>query len=138
MTALQTTRPKSDIYGFAIGGTVGMFIMAIGPITGACLNPQRMLGPAIIGGELIQSYYNYAWIYYIGDYLGGAIAGIVWYYVFVDYDNKELIKIINKEENVNEQKKVINQIEEKNEIDMNGLKIKYNEYNLNENFDSVN
>lgn len=92
MTALQTTKPKSDIYGIAIGGTVGMFIMSIGPITGACLNPQRMFGPSWISGEFFESTYEYAWIYYVGNYLGGALAGLLWYFVFVDWNGNELQK----------------------------------------------
>ena len=50
-TAFCTTRPKSDVYGVAGGGIVGGSIMAFGMITGGSLNPQRMLGPAIVTGE---------------------------------------------------------------------------------------
>jgi len=96
MTVVAHTRPKSDVYGICIGGTVGMHILGIGPITGAALNPQRILGPAVVSGELFRASYDYAWIYYIGDYLGGAIAGLLWYFIFVDWSSKK--EIPTKEE----------------------------------------
>ena len=37
-----------------------MAVLSIGPITGAALNPFRVLGPAIVSGELFTSDYGYA------------------------------------------------------------------------------
>lgn len=95
ITAVNKTRPKNEVFGMAIGGTVGMFVLCIGPITGASLNPQRILGPAVISAELWQKDYDYAYIYYGGDYLGGAIAGMVWYLLFVDWNRTECEKDLN-------------------------------------------
>jgi MIP family channel proteins len=90
LTAFNSTRPKSDVYGFCIGAMVGVWILMIGPITGCSLNPQRVLGPAIVSGQLFKEEYDYAYIYYVGDYLGGAIFGIVWWFFFADWSKNEL------------------------------------------------
>jgi len=70
-TAVASTKPKSEVYGLAIGGALGMAVLSIGPVTGASLNPFRVLGPAIVSGELFTAKYSYAWIYYAGNYIGG-------------------------------------------------------------------
>lgn len=88
-TAINTSRPKTDVYGICIGGTVGMFILAIGPMTGGSLNPQRIIGGAVWSGALWTHKYRHAWIYYFGNYLGGALAGICWYFFFVDWNHTE-------------------------------------------------
>jgi hypothetical protein len=36
----------------AIGLTVAMDIMALGPLTGAAMNPARAFGPALAGGRV--------------------------------------------------------------------------------------
>jgi MIP family channel proteins len=104
-TAVAKTKPKSDVYGICIGGTVGMFIMGIGPMTGGSLNPQRVIGPALISWELFEHSYRHAWIYYIGNYLGGALAGLFWYFAFVDWNDNEFPKkdIAEPEDHVQEE-----------------------------------
>ena len=39
-----------DWAGLVIGGTLGFAVMAIGPLTGAGLNPARSFGPSLVGG----------------------------------------------------------------------------------------
>lgn len=82
-TALGSSKPKSEVYGLTIGGALGMAILSIGPITGAALNPFRVLGPSIISGEIANSAYWYAFIYYLGCPLGGVLCGLVWKFVFM-------------------------------------------------------
>ena len=84
-----STRPNNDVYGIAIGGTVGMCVIAWGNISGACLNPHRFFGPAMIAGDLWESSYDYWWIYIVGPYTGGALAGLVYYYSFIDWNGTE-------------------------------------------------
>jgi hypothetical protein len=88
-TALHHTRPKSDVYGIAIGGLVGMFIMGSGDISGSTLNPQRVIGPAVVSGEFWTYTYQHGWISYGIPYLGAITAGYAYYYGFVDWSGKE-------------------------------------------------
>ena len=70
-TAVDERAPKS-VYPVAIGLTVTMGILAIGPITGAALNPARAFGPAIVVGEFTRH-----WIYWAGPMVGGALGALV-------------------------------------------------------------
>jgi aquaporin NIP len=55
-----------------IGATFGLVILAIGPISGASLNPARSLGPA-----LLSAYFSHLWIYIAGP-ICGAHARLPW------------------------------------------------------------
>jgi MIP family channel proteins len=70
-TAVDKRAPAS-VYPFAIGLSLTAGILAIGPFTGAALNPARGFGPALIGGEWGGAI---AWI--IGPLLGGVLAWAV-------------------------------------------------------------
>jgi len=96
-------RPTNNTFALAIGGTLGMAVLSIGPITGAALNPWRVIGPAIITRELFQAHYWYAFVYYLIVPLAGAIAGGAAYLIFLrdesQYDPEtEEIEPINVEE----------------------------------------
>ena len=74
-------RPNNDVFGICIGGTIGICVLSFGPISGACFNPQRFFGAALISGELWHSTYaKYWWIYIVGPYTGGALAGLIYYF----------------------------------------------------------
>jgi len=40
-----------------------------GDVSGACLNPARVLGPAVL-----NNYWTHHWIYWVGPITGGLIA----------------------------------------------------------------
>ncbi|XP_051152526.1 probable aquaporin TIP2-2 [Andrographis paniculata] len=65
----------------AIGLIVGANILAAGPFSGGSMNPARSFGPAVVSG-------NFAgiWIYWVGPLVGGAVAGIVYTYVYLHQD----------------------------------------------------
>jgi aquaporin TIP len=75
-TAVDPDAPK--VGGFAIGLTLTGIILAIGPYTGAALNPARALGPAIASGVLDAQA-----VYWIGPLIGGILAGVLYEYVFL-------------------------------------------------------
>merc|ERR1712151_1296386 len=71
------------VYGFCIAGTLGISCLAIGDVTGAGLNPWRILPASILTGELFTSAYSYAWVYYLGNTLAGVVCGLLWRLVYV-------------------------------------------------------
>ncbi|MGH7663327.1 MAG: MIP/aquaporin family protein [Gemmatimonadaceae bacterium] len=75
-TAVDPRSPK--VGGFAIGLTVTAMILAIGPLTGASLNPARSFGPAVASGIFEGQF-----IYWVGPILGGIIAALVYDSLFL-------------------------------------------------------
>lgn len=63
---------------YAIGMTVGAFILFAGPISGSSLNPARTLGPAIPAGI----FGTYIWLAIVAEILGGLAAGLLYKGVF--------------------------------------------------------
>ena len=70
-TAVDPSAPK--VGGFAIGLTVTADILAIGPLTGASMNPARSFGPAVVSGVLEGQA-----IYWIGPILGSIAAALLY------------------------------------------------------------
>ncbi|NEP39057.1 MAG: aquaporin [Okeania sp. SIO2H7] len=57
--------------GLAIGLTVTVEALFMGPITGASMNPARSIGPALAAGI-----WQYQWIYIVGPIIGAQLAVI--------------------------------------------------------------
>jgi aquaporin Z len=70
-TAVSAEAPK--VGGFGIGLTVFVAALAIGPYTGAALNPARAFGPALV----FREWHTQAW-YWIGPLLGAVLAALLW------------------------------------------------------------
>ncbi|MGH2759536.1 MAG: MIP/aquaporin family protein [Actinomycetota bacterium] len=68
-TAIDDRGPK--VGGFAIGLTVLVGVLAVGPLTGGAFNPARYLGPAALADN-VEDW----WVYFVGPGIGGAFAGI--------------------------------------------------------------
>lgn len=70
------------IGGFAIGLTVAFDILAIGPITGASMNPARSFGPALVhkftGGEAGAEAFSLHWCYWVAPIAGAVVAALVY------------------------------------------------------------
>ncbi len=65
----------SNIFGFAIGGVMALAYMTILPFSGACVNPVRNFGPALLSGDILNS-----GTYWIATITGGILGGF--YYDF--------------------------------------------------------
>jgi len=91
---------SSGVVSLAIGGTLGMAVLTIGPITGAALNPWRVIAPSIMTMELWSNHYWYAFIYYIGCPVGGLLAALVWRFTFMKKDQEQIDDEALEEERV--------------------------------------
>jgi aquaporin TIP len=70
-TAVDARAPK--LGALFIGLTVTLDILAIGPLTGAAMNPARQIGPALVGG-----YLENFWLYWVAP-IAGAVAAAFLY-----------------------------------------------------------
>ena len=70
-TAVNSAAPK--IGGLAIGLTIAADILAIGPLTGASMNPARSFGPAIASGVFAGQV-----VYWVGPIVGATAAAMMW------------------------------------------------------------
>lgn len=77
-TAVDERAPRA-VFPLAIGLTVTLDILGTGPMTGAAMNPARVLGPALVSG---------AWtghaVYWAGPLLGGALAALLHHGFFME------------------------------------------------------
>jgi aquaporin Z len=72
-------RAPSVLAPVAIGATLTVGILAIGPLTGAALNPARYLGPAFFGGRLEK------WLVYLsGPTIGAVMAAVLMQFFHVE------------------------------------------------------
>jgi aquaporin Z len=71
-----------NVGGFAIGLTVAADILAVGPISGASMNPQRSFGPTLIAslveGGPGSSLWTTHWIYWVGPIIGAILAAVIY------------------------------------------------------------
>lgn len=70
-SAVDKRAPKMG--ALFIGLTVALDILAVGPISGAAMNPARHLGPALFSGGI-----GNAWMYWLGPCVGAALAALVY------------------------------------------------------------
>ena len=80
-TAVSSAAPK--IGGLAIGLTIAADILAIGPLTGASMNPARSFGPAIVSGVLAGQI-----VYWVGPIIGAIAAAMLWEFGILGSDRK--------------------------------------------------
>jgi len=80
-TAVDPKAPK--VGGLAIGGTLAAAIFAIGPFTGASLNPARSFGPAVASGI-----FEGQAVYWVGPILGALAAALLYEMLFIRRDRE--------------------------------------------------
>ncbi len=69
-------RAQIGFAGLAIGLTVGLEAVCMGPITGASMNPARSFGPAFVAGL-----WQHHWLYWLAPILGAQLAVVVYRYL---------------------------------------------------------
>lgn len=72
-TAVDERGAFRSIAGFGIGLTITLGILAIGPFTGAAMNPARAIGPAVAA----HHWSNWG-VYWVGPLAGGFVAGLLY------------------------------------------------------------
>jgi len=76
-TAIDPRGPK--IGGLAIGLTITLGILAIGPLTGGAMNPARVFGPALASRSLLSvGAIQEHLVYWCGPLVGGGAAGLLY------------------------------------------------------------
>ena len=75
-TAVDPRAPK--VGGFAIGLTIAADILAIGPLTGASMNPARSFGPAVVTGI-----FEGQTAFWVGPLVGGVAAALLYDKLFI-------------------------------------------------------
>ncbi|XP_015497891.1 aquaporin-8, partial [Parus major] len=63
-------RSRTPLAPLCIGLTVTADILAGGGVSGACMNPARAFGPA-----LVANYWDYHWVYWVGPMLSALLVG---------------------------------------------------------------
>ncbi len=66
-------RAAPGFAGLAIGLTLALSILAVGPISNGSLNPARTFGPS-----LLASHWDDHWVYWAGPILGALIGGLLY------------------------------------------------------------
>lgn len=95
-------RASKFVYAMCIGGSLGAAVLAVGPISGAALNPLRWFGPSLFGKLMSQCAYDdisdddaktciaaseglgHWWVYIAGPMAGGAVAAVFYKFVFLN------------------------------------------------------
>ena len=80
-TAVDPRAPK--IGGLAIGFTIAADILAIGPFTGASMNPARSFGPAVASGI-----FEAQAVYWIGPIVGAVAAALIYDFFFIRHERE--------------------------------------------------
>lgn len=68
--------------GLVIGGTLGMAVMVIAPLTGAGFNPARSFGPALVGEDGLD-FIDLIIVYGLGPIIGALLAAGLYFYLFI-------------------------------------------------------
>ncbi|XP_054849386.1 aquaporin-8 [Eublepharis macularius] len=80
-------RTKGPLAPFCIGFTVTVDILAGGAISGACMNPARAFGPA-----LVANYWDYHWVYWVGPMVAGLLVGALIRFLLGDKKTRIFLK----------------------------------------------
>jgi MIP family channel proteins len=67
------TRAAGSLAAIAIGATVGLEALVMGPVTGASMNPARSLAPALAAAD-----WSGLWLYLVGPTAGALVGALVY------------------------------------------------------------
>ena len=71
-----------DWAALAIGATLGLGVMVIGPLTGASFNPARAFGPALVSGEFGGADV-FLLVYVLAPVIFGVLAAVAYFNIYI-------------------------------------------------------
>ena len=93
-------RMNKNLYGIAAGGAAVCAVISIGPITGAAINPARMIGPLLVRAITtnLNAVQNITWFYYLGPIFGALLIAFYYeYFMIVEEDQNPELSIASYE-----------------------------------------
>jgi MIP family channel proteins len=75
-------RGSKEWAALAIGGTLGLAVFVIGPLTGAGLNPARWFGPALVSGEF-GDFNDWFFAFLLAPLVGAVLAAVLYSTMFM-------------------------------------------------------
>lgn len=82
---------------FRIGMIVTCLTLAAGPYSGGCMNPARVIGPALYNGD-----WENHWVYWVGPLLASIVAPYLYKSLFVNAKFPVAAEYISAVENLSE------------------------------------
>jgi MIP family channel proteins len=86
LAVVFSERSLKDWGPLAIGLTFVFMVMVGGPLTGACFNPARWFGPALVSGE-----WGGVWPYIVGPLVGAMLAALFYRFVLVAGETEDVL-----------------------------------------------
>ncbi|KAM6166295.1 aquaporin-8 [Erethizon dorsatum] len=80
-------KTQGPLAPFSIGFSVTVDILAGGAVSGACMNPARAFGPAVVA-----SHWDFHWIYWLGPLLAGLLVGLLIRFFIGDGKTRLILK----------------------------------------------
>ncbi|XP_030339138.1 aquaporin-8 [Strigops habroptila] len=80
-------KTKTPLAPFCIGFSVTVNVLAGGGVSGACMNPARAFGPA-----LVANYWDYHWVYWVGPMLAALLVSALVRTLLGDGNTRLLLK----------------------------------------------
>lgn len=78
-TAIDPKRGSISIISpLATGLIFGANMLVGSPFESASINPARAFGPALVGWR-----WSHHWIYWVGPFIGGSVAGLIYEYLVI-------------------------------------------------------
>jgi|ERR1711935_246820 len=97
------------VFGIGIGLSLFVAVLSIGPVTGACLNPARLLGPFIVAqtfGDGKESWTN-IWIYMLGPIFGALLGGFYYEFFMLGDENDDELEEVDSEDEEGEESEAL-------------------------------
>lgn len=80
-------KTRGPLAPFSIGFSVTVDILAGGAVSGACMNPARAFGPAVVA-----SHWDFHWIYWLGPLLASMFVGLLVRFFIGDAKTRLILK----------------------------------------------